>query len=335
MGLASKSALVRSVVVVVVALLVLGLALVVWVWKNPLALYERTTRKALAEAGLERSERAGPAGRLVVWQGGRGPRLVLLHGAGDQAGAWAPVAASLVHDYTLLIPDLPGHGESEPQAGPLRMEEIFSGLAALLDSQGSPAESPPTLVGNSMGAWLAMVYAHRFPRRVERVVAVNGGPLSNDLGGLSLVPRDRGEARKLMAALRDPASPAVPDFVLDDIVDRAAAGPIGRLMQDLEGMQGFLLDGRLGEITVPVEVVWGESDRLMKLDYARRMVEQLPRARLTIVSRCGHVPQNECPAAFGEILGSILRAEPPPPKAEPEPQPAASEGESEAGDDSG
>ena len=81
-------------------------------------------------------------------------------------------------------------------------------------------------------------------------------------------------------------------------------------------MEKFVLDGRLGEVTVPVDIVWGASDRVMPLSYAERMLAELPRARLTELPRCGHVPQQECPAAFAEALGKLLAG--PPPEAAPE-----------------
>jgi pimeloyl-ACP methyl ester carboxylesterase len=74
-------------------------------------------------------------------------------------------------------------------------------------------------------------------------------------------------------------------------------------------MGDWLLDGRLHEIQVPVDLVWGEADQLMTLAYAGRMLEGLQRARLYPVSACGHVPQRECPLRFVEALRKAL-AEP-------------------------
>jgi pimeloyl-ACP methyl ester carboxylesterase len=170
---------------------------------------------------------------------------------------------------------------------------------------------PAILVGNSLGAWLALIQAHRHPETVARVVALNGGALANDYGDLNLAPPDRAAARKLVEALRDPASEEIPDFVLDDLVQRSADGPAARMMLDWEGLTAHLLDGRLGEIAVPVDLVWGESDQLMKLDYARRHTDELPRGRLTTIPACGHMPHSECPERYLETLLSVLDQEPP------------------------
>ena len=276
--------------------------------ESPLARRDRQRRAALAEAGLERQTLETDAGRLVYWQGGEGRPLVLLHGSGDAAGTFAVVAPDLIGDHRLLIPDLAGHGESEPADGILPMATIFAGLEALLDETALEA---PVLAGNSMGAWLAMVYAHRYPERVSRVVAINGGAILGEPSAVKLMPADREQARQSMAAIRDPSSPPVPDEVLDDIVARANNGPISRMMLDLVGMMAFLLDGKLGEVETPVDLLWGESDGLMKLSYAERMAAGLPRARITLIPKCGHIPMAECPERFAGLLRETLTREPP------------------------
>jgi pimeloyl-ACP methyl ester carboxylesterase len=76
-------------------------------------------------------------------------------------------------------------------------------------------------------------------------------------------------------------------------------------------MRQYVLDGRLHEITVPVDLIWGESDRLFSLGYARRMMAELPASRLTTIPGCGHVPQQECPSRFGAALLDVLTMPPP------------------------
>lgn len=269
---------------------------------------DRERLEALVAAGMERRELETGRGRLVYWQGGEGRPLVLLHGSGDSAGRFAAVVPELMADHRLLIPDLPGHGASEPAEGVLPMGTIFAGLEALLEEA---AFDRPVLAGNSMGAWLAMLYAHKHPDRVSRVVAINGGAILGEPSDIKLMPANREEARHAMASIRDPSSPPVPDEVLDELVRRTSSGPIARMMQDLGGMMAWLLDGKLGEISTPVEMLWGESDQLMKLSYAEKMAAGLPRSRITRIPRCGHIPMDECPERFVEKLRQVLAAEPP------------------------
>ena len=272
--------------------------------KRPLTVLQWSSRRALAKTGLEATQIPSPAGRQTVWRGGQGPVLVLLHGAGDQAGSWARVANDLAADYTLLVPDLAGHGESAPRTGPIEVSTILAGVEAVVEAEAR--SQPVTLVGNSLGGWMALLVAHRHPEWVERAVVISGGAIRGQNTNVKVSPASREEARATVAATRDPSSPPVPDFLLDDIVRNAQRGPLGRFAATAASMGEYLLDGRLHEVRVPVELLWGESDRLMPLDYAQRLAAGLPRVRLTTIPRCGHVPQVECPAAFVAALRQVL-----------------------------
>ena len=111
----------------------------------------------------------------------------------------------------------------------------------------------------------------------------------------------------------------MPDFVLDDVIRYARVGPAGRIAQTVDKMEAYLLDGRLDEILVPVELVWGDSDGLLTLDYAQRLLDGLPRARLHTVHGCGHLPQRECPDKTAEAIEAALAMPPPEPRIDDEP----------------
>jgi len=304
-----KRPLATVLIVLGLVIMVVVAALGIWFWQSPLAVYESATRRSLASLGLEKMELETEAGTLVYWQGGQGPTLVLVHGAGHQAGAWSEAAKGLMDRYRLVILDLPGHGESDPSDGPLCMSALYAGVEAVLN--GEILDEPPTLVGNSLGAWLGMLYAHRNPDGLERLVAVNGGAVLNDPGDLNLLPATRAEARHLVNGLRDPSSPYIPNFVLDDLVDRSSDGPVARMMLDMEGMQEYVLNERIAEITTPVDLLWGESDQFMDMEYAAAMDSMLPRSRLTHIGSCGHIPHTECPERFLEIFSYVLDLGPP------------------------
>lgn len=299
----------RVLLAALAILAVVALGVTLWFRANVLSIFEQASRRALEKAGLERVELDTGSGTLVYWRGGVGPPLFLIHGSGHQAGVWAATAERLTDRYRVVVPDLPGHGDSDPVDGPLPMAVIYGGLEALVSVE---VDAPPAiLVGNSLGGWLAMIQAHRHPQTVERVIALNGGALFNDPGDISLVPADRAQARHTVTALRDPASPQIPDYVLDDLVERSDDGPVARMLQDFPSLVAHLLDGRLGEIETPVDLVWGASDQLMKLAYAERLDTELPVSRLTTIPACGHIPHSECPERFHEILDTVLAMEPP------------------------
>lgn len=293
--------------IIVVLAVILGAAILAgWLMvKRPLWVWTRGTRRSLRGSKLKRVTVPSPVGPQTVFVGGSGPVLVLLHGAGDQAGTWAKVVPSLVQHHTLVIPDLAGHGDSAPSTGPIETSAVFAGLEAVLarESRGRRV----TLVGNSLGAWMAMVLAQRHPEWVDRVVAVNGGALKGSGSSVNLLPRNRQEARETMAQLRDPGRAAVPDIVLDDMVRQLKESPLARLASSAATMEDWVLDEeQLRTLNVPVRLIWGASDQLMPLDYARRMQGALPDVELITIDRCGHVPQQEAPGRFLEALSRAL-----------------------------
>jgi pimeloyl-ACP methyl ester carboxylesterase len=155
-----------------------------------------------------------------------------------------------------------------------------------------------------MGGWVALLYAYQHPESVERIVLVNGGPYQIN-STYNITPETREDARKVMGALQDPASPHMPNFVLDDVVRTSHSGPIGRLKQ--VSQQEFVLDGKLAGLSVPVDILWGEADRMMGTEYAKRLDSEIPSVRLNYLPHCGHIPQRECPAVFTTKLTEVLR----------------------------
>ena len=308
---------VLKVVLAIGILIVIGIIVSVWmVWKRPLKIDAMFSRMALGKAGFEKTSIPSPDGRMTVWVGGEGPCMVMLHGAGDQAGAWARMVSPLLNDYKVVIPDLPGHWKSDPRKGPIGVDQLLFGVELVMDSVCAGEQA--VVVGNSLGAWLAMLYAHDYPSNVARLVAINGGAITNINPAINLFPETREEARATMKALMGPATPPVPDFVLDDVIRHARVGPAGRFLLTLDTWGPYLLDGRLDEIAVPVELVWGDGDELWTLDVAQRLLDGLPRARLHPVHGCGHVPHRECPDQTLKAIRAALTLPPPEPIAEEE-----------------
>lgn len=315
-----------------VALLVFAAAACASAWLlalsyfRPLAMMAWSRRIALRRAGLRKTRIGTSAGRQILWQGGAGPLLVLLHGAGDQAGSWNKVVPRLRSHFALILPDLAGHGESEPRQGPLSLGVLLGALDEALE--GIPAQKlPMALAGNSLGAWVAMLYARKRPERVARVILIDGGPIRH-AAELGLVPGSRAEARKVMDAVLDGGSPRPPDFVLDDLVRVSRTGPIARLLAAGEDdMANYLLEDQLAGFALPVDLIWGASDRLVPVEYAKKLQAQLPCAALWVIERCGHAPQLERPGEFASVLFEILSPKPGPAPARP-PSPSAESGES-------
>jgi pimeloyl-ACP methyl ester carboxylesterase len=297
-------------VYLLVVLMVLAAAAWAWVlYRHPLAAAAWSNRRRLTRLGLRKTSIASEVGLQRYWVGGTGPTLVLLHGAGDQAGSWARLAAALASRYRLVVPDLAGHRDSAPASGPLSIATVLAGTSAVVmrETEGGPA----IVAGHSLGAWIATLFAATHPDRVARLILINGGPIVGERADVNLMPKDRAEALRTLGELRDPSSRPIPPFVIDDIIRQAQNGPIARLTAAALDAGPYLMDGRLHTMTRPVDLVWGESDRMMPVSYAQRMLAALPAARLTTVARCGHAPLTERPGEFIGIIERVLASPPP------------------------
>jgi pimeloyl-ACP methyl ester carboxylesterase len=257
------------------------------------AAYVQVQRSALASAGLERREVDG----LVYWSGGSGTRaIVLLHGINDQAGGWAAIVPALARRYRVIIPDLPGHGESEPRKGPIAMSAVIAGVEKIIAHEQVQCF---TLVGNSFGGWLALLYALAHPDRVDQLVLESGGGLARP-PGVPLTTTDRETAVKVLRAVWGPDY-VPPEWAIDALLARAVDSPIVRLTE----LFGYFVDARLRDVKVPTTLVWGENDGVAPLSYAQALQDGIPGAKLTVIRGAAHIPHLQQPERFLECLTEI------------------------------
>ncbi len=286
---------------------------------DPAAELVRMMRAALSAAGLQRKEldgsvywtsgerasrpqRSGVSPDRDSWPGetpghcgrdGRSPLLVLLHGTNDQAGTWARVVPMLVRQYRLIVPDLAGHGESEPKRGAIPVSLVVERLHRILQHENA---DDITLTGNSFGGWIAILYTLAHPQRVKRLVLESGGGLARPLG-VPLVARDRETAMTILRAVWGPSH--VPqEWVIDALLARATDSPMLRLA---DAMQHFV-DGRLAQITAPTSLVWGADDGVLPLSYAEALQKGIGGARLHVIEGAAHIPHLQQPEKFVACL---------------------------------
>lgn len=263
---------------------------------DPLDAFLRMTRDALVAAGLERVEHDGS----VYFRGGdrNAPALVLLHGANDQAGTWSAVVPQLLQRHRLLVPDLAGHGESAPADGPLPLPLILDKLSAIIDREGIERA---TFAGNSMGGWIAMLYALANPRRVERLVLEDASGMAWPVG-VPLFSRTREEAMLALRAVHGPDAP-VAEWMIEALLARATSSPMLRVAQ--AGVLPHLLDARLPELDVPVSLIWGADDGVLPVAYAEALHAKIKGSTLQVIDGAAHIPHRQQPERFLACLTAI------------------------------
>src|SRR5919204_351381 len=109
---------------------------------------------------------------------GRGPVLLLLHGITNSSQTWEHVAPLLGERFTLIAPDLLGHGESATPRGDYSLGAHATGVRDLLTALG---HDRATVIGHSLGGGIAMQFAYQFPERCERLVLVSSGGLGREV----------------------------------------------------------------------------------------------------------------------------------------------------------
>jgi pimeloyl-ACP methyl ester carboxylesterase len=222
----------------------------------------------------------------------------MLHGANDHAGTWFAVAPALAKTHRVILPDLPGHGESAPQEGPLPISMIVARIEAVIeDALGG--EERFTLVGNSLGGWLALLFSLKHPGRVAQLVLESSGGLSRP-PAVPLFAHTREQALPILRAVHGPQYEP-PEWVIEALLKRATDAPMLRLTELLE----HDVEPRLGEVSVPTTLVWGADDGVLPLSYANGLRDAIPNATLQVIEGAAHIPHLQQPQRVLECLTSI------------------------------
>lgn len=274
-------------------------------------------RHAMTAHVEEHTLRAGDT-TWSYYEGGEGPTLVLLHGFAADKTIWLPLAEQLTPHFHVVIPDLPGWGESSrnPDAG-YGVEAQAQRLQAFLAALNLQRY---VLVGHSMGGAIAGVYAAEHPQGVAALALVDAYGLKanpSDLDRAILAGQDpftyddrAGFERALALAFLHP--PEVPGRIEDVFVarNRHDRAFIERTLAQLRRPEDYLsLQQRLGQLSMPVLGLWCSGDRMIDpsaLDSLRNGLVQAPAISSSLLNGCNHMPMMEKPEATAQVLTGFV-----------------------------
>jgi pimeloyl-ACP methyl ester carboxylesterase len=237
-------------------------------------------------------------------EAGSGTAALVLHGGGGPATV-EPIATYLASTHLVLTPTHPGWNGSAQPAWLTRIEDL---AAAYLKLLGELDLADVLVVGSSIGGWIAAEMALRDGR--ERVgclglidsvgVDIPGQPIRDffalDARGVADYSYHDGNRFYL-----DPTT-----LPAEQLAARQANMATMRQLAGDPYMHDPSLLGRLGEVSIPTLVLWGESDRIVTPDYGRALAAAIPGARFEIVREAGHLPQIEqSTATFRAIDGFV------------------------------
>jgi pimeloyl-ACP methyl ester carboxylesterase len=243
--------------------------------------------------------------KLHYVDAGSGPVVVLLHGLADDVGVWESVMPALAAKHRVIALDQIGFGRSDKPLLGYRAATFVDFLDGFLNELKIDRAS---LVGNSLGGWIAASFALTHPERIDRLVLCDAAGYAAvtktmDPRALSALRLANREDIRYLGPLtfHDKRFYEDVDLVLKQ---RVTAGDNYTINQFLDSMiRGEdVLDGRLGGIHKPTLIVWGREDKLIPLNFAERFHKEITGSRLEVIDNCGHMPQVECADRFNHPL---------------------------------
>lgn len=258
------------------------------------------------------------------------PVLLLVHGMAGSSGTWRAVAPELARGYTVIAPDLLGHGASDKPRHDYSLGGFASGLRDLLVALRVPSV---TIVGQSLGGGIALQFAYQYPERCERMVLVCSGGLGEDVswilraltlpGAEYLMPvlfpgfvRGAGDAVRRRLSSFGFRSPRMHEqwqsyASLTDPETRQAFMKTLRAVIDFSGQSVSASDRLYLAELLPTLIIWGEQDAIIPVAHAHAAHEAMPGSELVLFERSGHFPHVEEPLRFVEVLDDFFQHHPP------------------------
>jgi pimeloyl-ACP methyl ester carboxylesterase len=257
---------------------------------------------------------------------GHGPPVVLIHGVAGRAAQWDQTAQLLAENYTVVAPDLLGHGDSAKPRGDYSLGAHASGIRDLLIGLDIERAS---VVGHSLGGGIAMQFAYQFPERCERLVLVSSGGLGDEvhpllraatLPGSEFVlpllahPRVLGVASVIPRMLGRVGLRTRPDLTemargyqsLANAEARSAFIHTVRGVIDPTGQRINASDRLYLTSRMPSLIVWGCHDRIIPVEHAQPAHEAMPGSRLELFDEAGHFPHLDDPVRFAHTLEAFF-----------------------------
>jgi magnesium chelatase accessory protein len=257
--------------------------------------------------------------RWHVQVAGSGPALLLLHGTGAATHSWRGLLPLLAPHFTVIAPDLPGHGFTEmPPPRALSLPGMVEAVSALLHELGA---SPDIVVGHSAGAAVMAAMALEAKTTARALVSINGallplrgGPgdlfifsaLARMLASVPLVPwliaRRAADRRSIERLLRSTGS--IIDAIGVDAYALVVSRP-GHVAAALGMMAAWDLDPlarALPRLATPIWLIVGSNDRTIPPTDGQRVRALIPSAKVITLPGLGHLAHEEAPAAAAAVI---------------------------------
>jgi pimeloyl-ACP methyl ester carboxylesterase len=236
---------------------------------------------------------------LAYLRQGSGSAVVIVHGIGGRKEDWREVMASLAATHTVYAIDMIGFGGSAKQVPEITIRTQIEALRALLDAERI---AKATLIGNSVGGWVAATFASLYPARTEKLVLVDAAGFKAMFEGPSPVnfyPDTVADMQKLLTHVRFMPAAHTLEFAGQALASLNASGDKAAAEAVFKGM--FVsprLEDIMPAIEAPTLVVWGAEDRLFPPAVADLVRGGIRGSRKVLIPRASHFPQLDNPGDF-------------------------------------
>lgn len=220
-----------------------------------------------------------------------GEPVVLVHGLSASSRWWVRNIPALAQHYRVYLLDLPGFGTMRRFRRRFVLDELSSGIVAWMDALGIKQAH---LIGHSMGGYICLRMAARYPERIRRLVLVSPA-------GIPHIRSVRGYLLPLLVAIRY-CKPAFLPILFSDAL-RAGPRTLLRATQDL--LTKDIRDS-LHDVVTPTLLVWGEYDALVPAVFGDILREEINGARLLVLKRAGHVVMFDRAEEFNRAVVGFL-----------------------------
>jgi pimeloyl-ACP methyl ester carboxylesterase len=230
---------------------------------------------------------------------GSGPPLLLIHGIGGDADEWAFCFEALSKFRRVIALDQLGFGRSDKPRIRYTIAAFVEQVHGLLRNLEIDRA---TLVGNSLGGWIAASFALRFPQAVDRLVLVDSAGAWGDATPLPIDLRvstyeHLREIFNLVFYDHSLVKNELVQLAYQQHLQRGDSATIDSVLRELAS-DHERLDDTVGALQIPTLIVWGEQDAMIPLEIGQRLHRLIPGSKLAVIPECGHLPALEKPAEF-------------------------------------
>jgi pimeloyl-ACP methyl ester carboxylesterase len=301
----------RIAIVIILIVMALDVIMSVLFYRHPVWMIDQAMDARLRLAGF-RSEyvRVG-AYRVHYFVGGHGTPVLLIHGLGARSEDWTPqMPAYAKSSFRVYAIDLLGCGRTDRPDIAYTIGEQVELIQGFLTSVHL---GKTDVVGWSMGGWVALEFALQHPERVNRLVAMDSAglkfktELTQDVLEPNTVPQLKHLESVLMARKY-----YIPGFVQRDLLRTMKRNRtvVHRTLESLLREEGDFT-GRLGQLQMPVLLVWGQQDELLPPSVGLQMHDAIPQSVLELYAGCGHMGPATCADRMVPRVIDFLRSPPP------------------------